>query len=396
MSIEPNAREILKQLSLHNAHFAAAKLVITPKRQKHYLFTQAYNEISAQLVYHSETRRPRKIKNIGDLSIEISADDSLNDELQKLKEKWSKLSWQISPDSSPEDLMVLVSEKIIDFTIMSSDEIKLNQQFYPKLRVAYDIGKPKKIAWAFARSEDTSLYDAANEFLEQQQQSGELQRLIDQHFGHIQSFNYVGTQVFQKHMISRLPAYQAWFEKAGNDNGIEWVLLAAMAYQESHWNQKAKSPTGVRGLMMLTLGTARDIGVNNRVEPHQSIFGGAYYYAKLLKKIPEKVTGNDRIFFALASYNLGYWHVRDAMKLTKKRGLDETKWVNIRKVLPLLRKKKWHAQTHYGYARGDEAVKYVENIRLYYDVLKWEVSRNWQENRPKSKIKALSITPSAL
>ena len=302
----------------------------------------------------------------------------------------------MNQESSPEDLMVLVNERLIDFTIVSSDEIKLNQKFYPDLRIAFDISKPKKIGWAFAQSEDTSLYDAANEFLQQQKKSGELQLLIEQHFGHIQSFDYVGTRVYQRHIISRLPAYQPWFEKAGTDNDIEWILLASMAYQESHWDKEAKSPTGVRGLMMLTLATAKYIGVNNRVEPHQSIFGGAYYFAKLLKKLPEEVTGSDRIFFALASYNLGYWHVRDAMKLTKKNGQDETKWTNLKKTLPLLRKKKWHSQTRFGYARGDEAVKYVQNIRSYYDVLKWEVSRTWQKNRPEEPIKALNIFPSAL
>lgn len=394
--IEPNAKELLNKLALRNAHFAAAKLAITPKRQQQYLFTQAYHETSAQLIYHSATRRPKKLKDIENLSIEISADDSLDADLQILKKKWTKLSWQVNQESSPEDLMVLVNERLIDFTIVSSDEIKLNQKFYPDLRIAFDISKPKKIGWAFAQSEDTSLYDAANEFLQQQKKSGELQLLIEQHFGHIQSFDYVGTRVYQRHIISRLPAYQPWFEKAGTDNDIEWILLASMAYQESHWDKEAKSPTGVRGLMMLTLATAKYIGVNNRVEPHQSIFGGAYYFAKLLKKLPEEVTGSDRIFFALASYNLGYWHVRDAMKLTKKNGQDETKWTNLKKTLPLLRKKKWHSQTRFGYARGDEAVKYVQNIRSYYDVLKWEVSRTWQKNRPEEPIKALNIFPSAL
>ena len=394
--IEPNAKELLNKLALRNAHFAAAKLAITPKRQQQYLFTQAYHEISPQLIYHTATRRPKKLKDIEKLSIEISADDSLDADLEILKKKWTKLTWQVNQESSPEDLMVLVNERLIDFTIVSSDEIKLNQKFYPELRIAFDISKPKKIGWAFAQSEDTSLYDAANKFLQQQKKSGELQLLIEQHFGHIQSFDYVGTRVYQRHIKSRLPAYQPWFEKAGTDNDIEWILLASMAYQESHWDKEAKSPTGVRGLMMLTLATAKYIGVNNRIEPHQSIFGGAYYFAKLLKKLPEEVTGSDRIFFALASYNLGYWHVRDAMKLTKKNGQDETKWINLKKTLPLLRKKKWHSQTRFGYARGDEAVKYVQNIRSYYDVLKWEVSRTWQKNRPEEPIKALKITPSAL
>ena len=215
--IEPNAKELLQKLSLHNAHFAAAKLAITPTRQQQYLFTQAYHETSPQLIYRSSTRRPKKLKDIEQLSIEISADDSLNADLEILKKKWPKLTWQVNQESSPEDLMVLVNEKLVDFTIVSSDEIKLNQKFYPELRVAFDIRKAKQIGWAFAKSEDTSLYDAANQFLEQQKNTGELQLLIEQHFGHIQSFDYVGSRVYQRHIISRLPAYQPWFEKAGKE-----------------------------------------------------------------------------------------------------------------------------------------------------------------------------------
>jgi len=394
--IAANAGELLDKLALHNGHFAAAKLSISPERQKKYLFTQAYHEIFLQLIYHSATKRPKKLQDIEAYSLEISADDNLEHELTKLKKKLPNLDWQINPDASPEDLMALVNDRLIDFTIASSDEIKLNQQFYPELRVAFNIGQRQPIAWAFAKSDDTSLYNAANQFLKQQSANGELKLLIEQHFGHIKSFNYVGTLVFKRHIITRLPNYQPWFEKAGKDNNIEWILLASMAYQESHWNKKAKSPTGVRGLMMLTLDTARHIGVNNRVEPHQSIFGGAYYFNKLLKKIPAKVTGRDRVFFALASYNLGYWHVHDAMKLAKKQGLDDTKWINLKKTLPLLRQKKWHQQAHFGYARGDEAVKYVENIRRYYDILKWHIARTWQEELPAPPLKALKITPSAL
>ncbi|MCN4144476.1 MAG: membrane-bound lytic murein transglycosylase MltF [Thiohalomonas sp.] len=394
--IEPNSKELLNKLALHNGHFAAAKLTITPQRQQRYLFTQPYHKISLKLVYHSATRRPKKLKDIENLSIEISADDSLDDDLKTLKKSLHKLNWQVNQEASPEDLMVLVNERLIDFTIVSSDEIKLNRYFYPELRVAFDISKEKQIGWAFAQSDDTSLYDEANKFLAQQKKSGQMQHLIDQHFGHIQSFDYVDTRIYKRHIITRLPKYRHCFEKAGKDNHIEWILLAAMAYQESHWNKDAKSPTGVRGLMMLTRDTAKDIGVNNRIEPHQSIFGGAYYYAKLLKKIPDKVIGIDRLFFALASYNLGYWHVRDAMTLTKKSGQDQNKWVNLKKTLPLLRQKKWHKQTHYGYARGDEAVKYVDKIRSYYDILQWEISRAWQEKLPEKATKALEIMPSAL
>lgn len=394
--IKPNAKELLTELAAYNGHFAAAKLIITPERQKDYIFSLPYHEITHQLVYRSGTKRPKKIQDIEKLPLKISSDDGLVSELKKLKKHYPDLTWQISQEASPEDLMVQVNNKKVEFTIVSSDEIKINRHFYPELRVAYDINEPKQIGWVFAKTDDTSLYDEANRFLSQQKSSGKLQHLVEQHFGHIQSFDYVGTRVYQRHIKERLPEYRPWFEKAGKDNQLDWVLLAAMSYQESHWDQQAVSPTGVRGLMMLTLATAKYLGVNNRSEPHQSIFGGAYYFSKLLKKLPQSVKEPDRTLFALASYNLGYWHVRDAMKITKKNGKDETRWINLKETLPLLRQKKWYKQTRYGYARGDEAVKYVENIRSYYDVLKWEVSRAWRNEQSTPLLKALEIIPPAL
>ncbi len=394
--VEPNARELLHQLDKHKGDFAAAKLLITPQRQSKYLFTVPYHKVTYQLVYRSGTRRPKKLAQIPRLSIEISSDDSLISVLQNLKKKYPKLKWTVNPTASPEDLMQLVNEGLVDFTIASSDEIKLNRRYYPELRLAFDINKPQDIAWAFEKTDDLSLYNAANNFLKQQKKSGALEALREQHFGYIKSFDYVGTRFFQRHIITRLPKFQPWFEKAGKDNKMDWTLLAAISYQESHWNPDARSPTGVRGLMMLTRDTAKHIGVNNRVEPHQSIFGGAYYFTRLYKRLPHEIKDPDRLYFALAAYNLGYGHLRDALKLLKQSEKDHTKWVNLKKVLPLLRKKKWHEKLQYGYARGDEAVKYVENIRSYYDILKWEMARKWRENNDKPPIKALEIIPPAL
>ena len=394
--IEPNATELLHQLDRHKGYFAAAKLIITPERQAKYLFTVPYHKVTYQLIYRSGTRRPKNIAQIEKLSIEISSDDSLIQTLEQLQKKYPKLKWTVNEEASPEDLMQLVNNNLIDFTIVSSDEIKLNRRYYPELRLAFDINQAQNIAWAFEKNDDLSLFNAANAFLKQQKKSGELQHLMEEHFGHIKGFNYVGTRVFQRHIITRLPKFQPWFKKAGKDNKIDWVLLAAMSYQESHWNPDAKSPTGVRGLMMLTRDTAKHIGINNRIKPLQSIFGGAYYFARLYKRLPHEIKDPDRLYFALAAYNLGYGHLKDAIKLLKQSGKVHTKWVNLKKILPLLRKKKWHKKLHYGYARGDEAVKYVENIRSYHDILKWETARKWREKNNTPTIKALTIIPPAL
>ncbi|MGB3961607.1 MAG: transglycosylase SLT domain-containing protein, partial [Sulfurimonas sp.] len=123
------------------------------------------------------------------------------------------------------------------------------------------------------------------------------------------------------------------------------------------------------GLMMLTNNTAAMLGIQDRVDPSQSIDGGTRHIVEMLKLVPPEVEGENRLKFALAAYNVGMAHVEDAMKLAKKLNLNETIWNDLKKVLPLLAQKKYYKDLKYGYARGEEPVKYVESIYNYKDIL---------------------------
>jgi membrane-bound lytic murein transglycosylase F len=152
---------------------------------------------------------------------------------------------------------------------------------------------------------------------------------------------------------------------------LDWRLLAAIGYQESHWNPNAVSPTGVRGLMMLTRNTAKSVQVTNRLDPKQSIEGGALFFRKMYQKLPRSIKKSDRTWMALAAYNIGYGHLMDARSITKKRGGNMNKWLDVKENLPLLTSEKWYCSTRFGYARGHEPVTYVNNIRQYYETLVW-------------------------
>ena len=160
-----------------------------------------------------------------------------------------------------------------------------------------------------------------------------------------------------------------------------------MSYQESHWNPRAVSPTGVRGLMMITLTTAKQLGVKNRMDPEQSINGGAKYFQKVFKRIPSEIPEPDRTWFTLAAYNIGWGHVEDARKITLTQGGDADRWVDVKERLPLLRQRKYYKSTRYGYARGDEPVQYVDNIRRYYETLVWMTE---EESRDRSSDKLIA------
>lgn len=176
-------------------------------------------------------------------------------------------------------------------------------------------------------------------------------------------------KTFLKHITTRLPNYREEFQHAQDTTGIPWVLLASMSYQESKWNRHAISPTGVRGLMMLTRSTAADLGIQNRLDPKKSIAGGARYLSHLYSRLPHTIERPDRMYLALASYNVGIGHVRDARLLSRRLGKNPNQWDDLKEVLPLLAQKKYYKNLPHRYARGWEPVQYVTRIREYQKIL---------------------------
>lgn len=380
--------ELLHGIENEQGQLAAAGLTITNAREEILSFGPSYQEITEQLVYNINLDKPKTLGDIKSGSLEVVAESSHQDTLIIAQTEYPNLDWKSNEELESEELLQLVADEVINYTIADSNEVVLNQRFLINLRSAFDISEPKKLAWAFPKNDDTSLYDAATLFFERIKKNGELTRLIERAYGHTENFDYVGTIYFKRHIESRLPKYKKMFLQAAQTNGIDWQLLAAIGYQESHWNPKAISPTGVRGIMMLTQATAAQMGVKNRLKPESSIDGGARYFASRLKRIKKTIEDPDRTWMALASYNVGAGHLEDARIITEQQGNDPNKWVDVKQALPLLAKRKWYKKTKHGYARGWEPVRYVENIRSYYDILRWI---NGKDDVPEPE--ALSILP---
>lgn len=357
------------------ADFAAAGLSITESRKANFWFGPPYMEITPQVVYRYGENRPRAPEDLVGRGIQVVDGSSHAETLRQLADSNTDLRFVPQPDVEADELLYRVSTRELDITVADSTDVALNQRYYPEIRVAFDLADPEPLAWAFQRADDDSLYRAAVAFLEKLRLSGGLAQIVERHYGHTDRFDYVGTRIFMRHIDTRMPAYRDTFEEAGTLSGIDWRLLAAIGYQESHWDPNAISPTGVRGIMMLTRNTAQHVGIDNRLDPEKSILGGANYFRMVKDKIPERIGEPDRTWLALAAYNVGFGHLEDARILTETQGGNPDRWIDVRERLPLLSQKKWYKQTKYGYARGHEPVIYVENIRSYYDTLVWMTNR---------------------
>jgi membrane-bound lytic murein transglycosylase F len=263
------------------------------------------------------------------------------------------------------DLMRRVHEGEISYSVVDSLAYLISRHIYPKARSALSISEPQPIAWAFASHNDGTVLNAANQFLQGYIESGQLKSLTDQLLAQTDNFSASDSYRLGKLVDNRLPKYEALFRETAAEFDIDWQLLAAVAYQESHWDPKARSPTGVRGLMMLTMNTAREMKVDDRLDAAQSLRGGAAYLQKLKARLPERIHDPDRTLFALAAYNVGFGHLEDARVLTSRNGKNPDSWEDVRRHLPLLSKKNFYSTVKHGYARGGEPVLYVDNIQYY-------------------------------
>lgn len=375
--IEPSRSftDLLPKLISGTAHIAASSISITPERERLVRFGPAYKQVTQQVIYRGGQKKPREIADLNDGKLTVLAGSSYAESVRYLARTHPDLQWQEVGDADVEALLEAVSEGTIDYTILDSNLFEVYRRFYPTLRTGLTLSEPQSIAWAFPPGQDNSLLSEAARFFDTLKSSGELETLISRHYQYVRNYDQVSTHYYLRHIDERLPKLRPLFQQAGEAQDLDWRLLAAIGYQESHWDPSAVSPTGVKGIMMLTSATASQLGLENREDPEQSILGGARYFKMMRAKIPERIQNPDRTWLALAAYNIGYGHLEDARVLTQRRGGNPDRWLDVRQSLPLLSQKSWYTQTRYGYARGREPVQYVQQIRSYLDILKWVDSR---------------------
>ncbi len=367
-----NLDDLYSRINEPNGPVMAVSGLITGKsRLSQVQLSRPYLDVTSQVIYRNGQTRPRRLAELVGLPIMVLKGSSHAEQLAELKTQLPKLEYEESDAVEAVDLLRMVDEGQLRLTVVDSNELAINQVYFPRIRVAFDLGDADTLNWAVAAGEDRSLLDRIDAFLQRAEKEGLLQRLRERYYGHLEVLGFVGANTFAKHLQQRLPRYEQQFRAAADEFRIDWRLLAAIGYQESHWKPDAVSKTGVRGLMMLTQNTAQAMGVSNRLDPTQSIQGGAKYFAHVYHSLPDSIVEPDRTWFALAAYNVGGGHLEDARKLTQAAGLNPSKWLDVKKILPRLAQKQWYTKTRYGYARGGEPVHYVANIRRYYDILTW-------------------------
>ncbi len=360
--------------------FTPSELTDLVTRGKVHFATSAPLSADASLHYTSSIRGARLLiaqhedalpvadaADLADHSVAVIAGSAAAAALHRLAET---TPFPITEIERGDDISLLaqVAERKIEAVATDSAHLDVAANYFPELEETQALTGSVAYAWAFSADNDT-LRQKAEDFIARSRHNGLISRLHDRYFGHIHRITTEGAAQFLEDMRGLLPHFRQNFLHAAATTGIDWRILAALAYQESHWDALATSPTGVRGIMMLTEETADRLQVHNRLDAEESIKAGARYLADLMDELPRPIAKPDRLWFALAAYNLGMGHLRGARQMAEGMKHDSTSWYEMKKVLPLMARPEYYARLKAGRARGGEAVIMVENVRTYYDIL---------------------------
>jgi membrane-bound lytic murein transglycosylase F len=360
-------QQVRNMLARHQAHFSAIGMR-SNEADVFLKFGLPYQ--TAQLHVVCRNKSPMQYEALQGRKIVVAAGSAEDAALRAGRKDMPLLSWQVVNQKMPNELLEAVALGETDCTVANAEQISIMRNFYPDTETGLSIATPSRLAWAFPPDVDSELYEKMQEFFEQIRADGTLVRLLQQYYGHNNRIVPFDAAVFLTKTNTVMPRYRKLFEEAAALTGIDWQLLAAMAYRESRWDPLATSATRVRGMMMLTADTASRMQVSNRLDARESIMAGARYLQLLKEQLPLRIDEPDRTWLALAAYNQGMGHLEDARMLTQRFGLDPDAWLDVQKVMPRLSEPKIAATVRHGSARGGEAVIYVETVRLYHDILK--------------------------
>jgi membrane-bound lytic murein transglycosylase F len=362
-----NLRELISDGS---ADIVAAQLTVDGVWKRAGLATATYEEIGQLVVQRRGHKPTQNIAGLGGARVVVRAGSPQLELLRGLRASGAGyLAWTELPREQA-DPLDWVSSGDADYAIVDASEFRFARHLYPEVAVAFTLPDPRPVQWLVRRTA-LDLRDAASDFFAHARGSGLLQQLTHAADAEASGFEYLEARRFQDDIVATLPPLRPLFEQAAASSGVDWRILAAVGYQESHWDNHASSGDGAMGIMMLTADTARSVGVTDRSDSRQNISGGAAYFAQVLQMIPARIPEPNRTWLALAAYNVGYGHLEDARVLAQSHGRDADSWADVSQYLPMLAQERWYAQARRGYARGWEPVRFVEQVRGFLSVLEW-------------------------
>ncbi|MFH1154812.1 MAG: membrane-bound lytic murein transglycosylase MltF [Pseudomonadota bacterium] len=369
----PGRPRIFDYLENNKGDFIATGFPIRESNRSSLTFAQPYALVQQCLVHHKLILEVNDISELAGRIIHVPKGSAFHECLEDIKRGGVDITIVAHEHKTVEELLRMVQDRKIKYTVADSNLAHINRRYYPDIVPGLPLTPEVPLAWA-VRKDDTELLDAMNTFFQIASLKSLSDKIYAKYYGNIKSFDYFDLKTFHERIETRLPEFRDAIIKESTDFGFDWRLIAALVYQESHFDPWAESQTGVKGIMQITTDTANEMGIDDRINPMQSIQAGIRYLSKLYQRFLDIKDPHQRLIFTLAAYNIGYGHVRDAQMIAETIGLERNRWFSLKATLPLLTQGKYYKKARFGYARGREPVRYVERVLTYYDILRHKAS----------------------
>jgi membrane-bound lytic murein transglycosylase F len=268
-----------------------------------------------------------------------------------------------------EDLIKMVVDGKIRYTVSDYNLASINQTYYPILDVETPISLSQRIAWG-VRNNGPEFLSRVNQWVNSIRKTDAYHFIYAKYYVHKKSYRRrVDSEFFGKNS-GQISPFDTTIQKYSDTLGWDWRLVSSLVYQESRFDPGATSWAGAGGLMQVMPSTAGDLGLNDVYNAEQNIEAGTRYLKEIWSKFDNIADSTQRIKFTLASYNCGYGHLLDAQRLASKDGKDSLMY--DKNVAPWLRKMgeyRYYSDpmVRYGPVRGEEPLRYVRDIFLRYE-----------------------------
>ncbi len=351
----------------------AAGMTVTPSRAEKVLFTSPLLETPRVLVTHPLTVKPLlTAEDASAFTIFLSFNSTTRATAKELEQKVGvPLFLADAKGIEMEEMLAKVETGEFEATIADQDIFELERAGGMDIAARLEVSAPLPKAWAF-RKESKELHAFADTFIKKHRKGGLVRILRNKYFAARSRFARAARNPeLRADEAGKISPWDELFKKEAAANGLDWRLLAAVAHTESRFDPQAKSPWGAVGLMQVLPSTAKEVGVtSDLLKPENSVRAGAKYLKRLIKMFAgEGLDERQQLRFAIASYNVGFGHVRDARVLAELVGKDKNRWFGqVEQALLLKKQPKWHEKTKLGYCRADEPVHYVSQVQASYDI----------------------------
>jgi len=379
MVVVPSRDQLVPWLLEGRGDLIAASLTVTPERKEQVAFSTPYLYVEEVLVSGKKGPKLTSLADLKGQKVLLRPSSSYVGTLKALAEATGPVEMVTADEAlETEQLIAQVARGDAPFTVADSHILKAELAFRDDVDVALVLAtEPPKSAWddltsgskeiAFAvRPTNPKLKEAVDRFVKKTYRGMEYNMARKRYFENPRKISEAKSE--RVGVGGQFSQYDELIKKYSAKYGLDWRLMAALAYQESRFDPTVKSWVGAIGLFQTMPTTAREMGFENPEDPEQSTHAGIKYVHYLLTRIDPSIPFKHRVRFAMAAYNAGLGHVEDAQRLAASMGLNPKKWFkNVETAMLLLEQPKHYKKARYGYCRGSEPVQYVSQIQNRYD-----------------------------